>query len=76
MQQAIRKSTKVHAVLSFSRAHLLWCLQGGPTKALITDSIQSAFSEEAPVGEVTFVFTDVQNSTRLWEAAPNAMNKV
>jgi predicted ATPase/class 3 adenylate cyclase len=28
---------------------------------------------EAPAGTVTFMFTDIEGSTRLWEAAPNAM---
>jgi hypothetical protein len=34
----------------------------------------SSFAQQAPEGEVTFVFTDVQNSTKLWEHASEAMN--
>jgi class 3 adenylate cyclase len=29
--------------------------------------------EELPDGVVTFLFTDVEGSTRLWEDAPNSM---
>src|SRR5215472_15831225 len=28
-----------------------------------------------PTGTVTFLFTDIEGSTRLWAAAPNAMRK-
>eukprot|EP01006_Ploeotia_vitrea_P055740 TRINITY_DN68028_c0_g2_i1.p1 TRINITY_DN68028_c0_g2~~TRINITY_DN68028_c0_g2_i1.p1 ORF type:complete len:1024 (-),score=607.08 TRINITY_DN68028_c0_g2_i1:43-3114(-) len=35
----------------------------------------AAFQEEAPTGTVAFVFTDVQNSTKLWETRPVAMNE-
>lgn len=34
-----------------------------------------AYHQEAPEGSVTFVFTDVQNSTKLWETEPDAMNE-
>jgi class 3 adenylate cyclase len=33
-----------------------------------------SYHQEAPEGEVSFVFTDVQSSTKLWETVPEAMN--
>eukprot|EP00808_Paulinella_micropora_P008067 g14309.t1 len=40
-----------------------------------SDQYATAFAQPAPEGEVTFVFTDVQNSTNLWEAVSTGMNK-
>ncbi len=48
---------------------------GGGDGAL-TDQYSASFLQKAPEGNVTFVFTDVQNSTKLWEAAGPAMNSV
>lgn len=37
--------------------------------------MRSTVAQEAPEGQVTLVFTDVQNSTNLWESAPDEMNE-
>lgn len=41
----------------------------------LADQYGAAFRQKAPEGQVTFVFTDVQNSTKLWEHAQSGMNK-
>jgi predicted ATPase/class 3 adenylate cyclase len=36
-------------------------------------SVASCFVPQPPSGTVTFLFTDIERSTRLWESAPGAM---
>jgi class 3 adenylate cyclase len=43
-------------------------------KAVIPDEIADSIAQPAPQGSVTFVFTDVQSSTSLWENAPDDMD--
>jgi class 3 adenylate cyclase len=35
----------------------------------------TAYQQELPSGIVTFLFTDIEGSTRLWEEAPNEVIK-
>jgi class 3 adenylate cyclase len=40
----------------------------------LPEELLSAIEQEAPSNQVTFVFTDVQSSTTLWEKVPDAMD--
>eukprot|EP00457_Paulinella_chromatophora_P001726 gb/GEZN01001728.1/.p1 GENE.gb/GEZN01001728.1/~~gb/GEZN01001728.1/.p1 ORF type:complete len:826 (-),score=151.72 gb/GEZN01001728.1/:316-2793(-) len=40
----------------------------------LPEEVREAIEQEAPTGQVTFVFTDVQSSTTLWEKVPDAMD--
>jgi class 3 adenylate cyclase len=42
--------------------------------SLVGAQYAASAEQKAPEGDVTFVFTDVQNSTKLWELASTAMN--
>ena len=42
---------------------------------VLPDEFISAVEQPAPSGQVTFVFTDVQSSTNLWEKVPDAMDR-
>ncbi|EJK47479.1 hypothetical protein THAOC_33797 [Thalassiosira oceanica] len=44
-------------------------------QAFRTSSMRKAKEMEAPSGEVTVIYTDVQGSTALWEACPSDMKK-
>jgi predicted ATPase/class 3 adenylate cyclase len=48
-------------------------LFGNLVETIVSDKFQAQMSQELPTGTLTFLFTDVVNSTRIWDEFPDGM---
>jgi class 3 adenylate cyclase len=82
----VSESARIYQLAAASEAAATaWCTAIQNASRVLTEGdfgdeelsaeLQSTIGQQAPEGHVTLVFTDVQNSTNLWEAVPDEMNQ-
>lgn len=66
--------TWIHQIDTAGRKHTPGITRKAANSAVPVELAKS-LQENAPEGKVTFVFTDIQSSTSLWESEPDAMDQ-